>query len=1119
MKENSKERLHKVLVIGANPAGVAAANKLGEMGVPVTLVDPDPDLNAKLARHEWRLASGLPLNFAHRPGLLRILRNPQIRCLLPARIASLKHSSQGFAARIIVDPTYVDADRCILCGRCLEACPVTNPDGSKAVHAESRYMVPGRAVIDKRRTPLCQEACPLGVNVQGYLALTRAGHYAKALELIRRDNVLPAVCGRVCTHPCEAACRRSGLDGGVSIKEIKRYLADHADPVQIQRTAAKRPERIAVIGSGPAGLAAAADLARWGYAVTVLEKEDKPGGLLRYGIGPHRLPRDVLDREIRWIEHLGVEIVTSHPVDLARLESLTQDYHAVIVSVGTWKDRKLGVPGEDLQGVEGCVEFLTAVHRGKVSALPEDVVVIGDGNAAFDLARILVRLGARVTILSWFPEDLIPADPEEVREARLEGIRIIDRTRVTAFLGENGRLTHLQCVETVPGPPDAKGIPWPVTKPGAESYLMACRRAFVAIGQQADPAVFGDGSTGLSMTAQGLLVVDAQGRTSLPGIYAAGDAVSGPSSVVHAMASGRRVAQSVHAALSGEGAMAAACRPDDADLRPIVENLVYCGRPMAAHVDPSRRTCGFTEVSLGFSQAQVCAEAERCLQCGVCSECLQCLEACNSCGAVDHRQKPLEVIEQAGVVILADPHLAPPIRGEDVLRAYNTKSSAQDDVYAMIVRGFAAAGEAMILLGENAQRMKGHGLSFPPPDPPLSPEVRIGVFACRCHDSLGWSQAMTDYVASLLSRPDVVHAEVVPSACSPEGSRSLVQTIRERGLTRVVLASCVCCPLDFVCSACTDQRSRLKSALFNATGISRAMVETCNLRGEALRFFTQGEDVALARFQGLLERSIGRTRKLKSMPAPARPYNFTTAVIGVSEAAVKSALTLAQSGMEVFLFTGPQDQAVEIPSHPNIHVFHRTEIKGLRGTIGAFQLMATVDGTSQVLHAGAVILGERSRRTIPYIPDENLPPRPIKWTMQRRGVAGVPFFYPGATSVPGLFLANPPGIQASQRIKGTAAAVLAACVMPRRPRHSKGYTVTVDASRCRGCGRCAEVCPHHAISFRQNEWGYGTACVDEALCKGCGNCIAICPSNAADSPYRDRAVLEHLIQEILMEAI
>ncbi|WP_448382613.1 FAD-dependent oxidoreductase [Desulfosoma sp.] len=1115
MKESAKDRLYKVLIIGANPAGLAAANKLGEMGVPVTLVDPDPDLNAKLARDEWRLASGLPLNFAHRPGLLRILRNPQIRCLLPARVASLKHSPQGFSARIVVDPTYVDAERCTLCGRCVAVCPVTHPDGSKAVQAESRYRLPGRAVIDKRRRPLCQEACPLGVNVQGYMALTRAGRYAEALELIRHDNVLPAICGRVCTHPCEAACRRADLDGAVAIRDIKRFLADHGDPAPKRTPEPTRPEKIAVIGSGPAGLAAAADLARLGYAVTVFEKEAKPGGLLRYGIGPHRLPREVLDREIQWIESLGVEILTAHPVDLTRLDDLSRRFHAVIVSVGTWKDRKMNVPGEDLQGVEGCVDFLTRVHRGEVTTVSDDVVVIGDGNAAFDLARTLVRLGARVTILSWFPEELIPADPEEIQEARQEGIRVIDRTQVAAFLGENGRLTHLRCVETIPGPPDAKGIPWPVTKPGAESFLMACRRAFVAIGQQGDPSPFGAPEPCVALSPQGLVVVDAEACTSVPRVYAAGDAASGPSSVVHAMASGRRAARAVHRALTGEDLAPAAVRPEDRDLRPIPDDLVFCPRPVPAHVDPIRRTCGFAEVCLGLSETQVRLETERCLQCGVCSECLQCLDACNGCGAVDHHQKVWESAEQAGVVILADPDLAPPIRGEDVLRAYSTKASAREDVYAMMLRGFAAAAEAMILLGENAQRMKGHGLSFPPPDPPLSPEVRIGVFVCRCNDSLGWSPAMTEYVASLQDRPDVVHTELLRSACTPDGSRNLVQTIREKGLTRVVLASCVCCPLDFVCSACTDQRSRLKTALFNATGISRAMVETCNLRGEALRFFAQGEDTALERFRGLLERSIGRTRKLKRMPAPARPYNFTTAVIGVSEAAVKSALTLARSGMEVFLFTGPQDPDTDIPRHPNIQVFRQAEIKGLRGTVGDFQLMAMIDGTRQVIHTGAVILGERSRRAIPYVPYENLPPRRIEWAMQQRGVPGVPFFSPGATSVPGLFLANPPGVHVSQRTKGAAAAVLAASVMPRRPRHSKGYTVSVDPMRCRGCGRCAEVCPHQAVSFHQNEFGYGTAVVDEALCKGCGNCIAMCPSNAADSPYRDRSYLEHMIREIL----
>jgi len=175
-----KDRLYRVLVIGATPAGVAATNKLGEMGVPVTLIDADGNLDAKLSNPEWRLASGLTLNYALRPGLLRILRNPRIRALLPAAVHSLKHTPQGFSARVQVEPTYVDPDQCVLCGRCLDVCPAEGEDGARAIRFGGRRALPGRAAIDKRRQPLCQANCPLGVNAQGYVALTRAGRFAEA---------------------------------------------------------------------------------------------------------------------------------------------------------------------------------------------------------------------------------------------------------------------------------------------------------------------------------------------------------------------------------------------------------------------------------------------------------------------------------------------------------------------------------------------------------------------------------------------------------------------------------------------------------------------------------------------------------------------------------------------------------------------------------------------------------------------------------------------------------------------------------------------------------------------------------------------------------------------------
>ncbi|MCP4695091.1 MAG: 4Fe-4S ferredoxin, partial [Desulfobacterales bacterium] len=361
-------------------------------------------------------------------------------------------------------------------------------------------------------------------------------------------------------------------------------------------------------------------------------------------------------------------------------------------------------------------------------------------------------------------------------------------------------------------------------------------------------------------------------------------------------------------------------RPGNRDFNEIPVDLPIRKRPAMPELGPAARKNNFSEVVLGFDEHQVASEANRCLQCGVCAQCLQCIDACGEIDAIRHGKVPGEIIDRAGVVIIADPGMAPDVKGGDVVRAYGPKA-AKPDINAMIQRGFAASARAMVLLGETSRMPRGRGVSFSPPDPGLAPEIRVGVFTCRCNDSFGWMDGMDEYIAGLSSREEIVHAETMTSACVPEGASRILNTIREKGITRVVLASCVCCPLDFVCGACTDQRSRLKDVLFTATGVSRAMVETCNLRGEVLRLVEKAPDVAMERFSGLMDRSIKRAAKLIAFPTAAREYNFTIAVIGETEAGLSAARTLADAGLEVFLF-GTSDKPVrEPPAHPNIHAF------------------------------------------------------------------------------------------------------------------------------------------------------------------------------------------------------
>jgi NADPH-dependent glutamate synthase beta subunit-like oxidoreductase/NAD-dependent dihydropyrimidine dehydrogenase PreA subunit len=943
------------------------------------------------------------------------------------------------------------------------------------------------------------------------MALAHAGKYAEALELIRKDNVLPGICGRICTHPCEAACRRNDLDQPLAIRDIKRFIADSVLPNSSSaKPAATRPEKIAVAGSGPAGLAAASDLIRLGYQVTVFEKENSPGGLLRYGVGPFRLPRVVLDREIDYLSQAGVEF----RLGCEYKPSPDDDFSAIVFATGLWKDRKLNVLGEDLHGVVGCISFLSAVFRGEIKSISGKTAVIGDGNSAFEAARTLVRLGAEVTLISWFPEALIPADAAEVEGALKEGVELKTSLKVARFLGTGGNLKAVRLIPTKPGPPDAKGIPWPVSVEGGNPLEIEFERVVIAIGQTGDATHFegyGDGFT----TPDGIIRVDEKGGTGAQNVFAAGDVAMGPSSVVSAMASGRAAARAVHGFLTGQTVEhRSLSRPQESDFPPITTEIPSIPRTVMPELNRISSRDLSVEVSLGLTEDQVRSETSRCLQCGVCSECFQCIEACRAAGAISQADDSSQAAEHAGVVIIADPAFAPGIKGEDVIRAYSSKA-INPDVSAQMLRGFAAAAEAVLLLGDGAPRVKGHGISFSPPSPKLSPELRAGVFVCRCNDALGWDPELDRYISRLGENSPVEYAESVASACAQEGAASILRTIREKGLTRFVLASCVCCPLDLICSACTDQRSRLKAAIFQGTGIARAMAETCNLRGEALTLLKSDPALAVSRFKGLIQRSIGRVAHLKSLPTPGRQYNFTTALIGVSEAVAKSAQTLGQMGMEVFWFGSPDGPLSSAPDFPNVHAFLGSSAVTLKGTVGDFRVVVRMeDGGQQVFSAGSVILGNRARKNLAYMPHPDMPPHEFADSMQTKDARGVPFFVPGATSIAGLLLASPPGINVSERLKGTAAGILAATVMPRGPRQNKGYTVSINEILCRGCGRCVKACPYRAISFHHNSLGFGYAVVDEALCKGCGNCISICPCDAADSPYRDRFQLEQMIEEI-----
>ncbi len=822
--KDPKECLQKVCVIGATPAGIAATNKLGEMGISVTLIDAAPDLNEKLASDDFMMPSGVRFNYAQRPGLLRIMRNPRLRLLLPASICSIKHTPQGFSIRYKKTASYVDADKCTLCGLCWQNCPAIRPDGTRAISYGGRHALPGRPVIDKRKTPLCQANCPLGVNVQGYIALAQAGKFAEALELIRRDNFLPAICGRVCTNPCEAACRRSELDSPVAIRDIKRFLADldlSCETKSVPKIKEKRDRKVAIIGSGPAGLSCAYHLAIEGYQVTVFEKLTVLGGMLSVGIPDYRLPRNVIEAEIQVMADMGIAFKTGVEIgkDFTVSQLRDQGYEAFFVGPGLQKCKAIGIPGEDLEGVVPGVEYLRDVNLGKKVFLGDRVAVIGGGSVAIDSARTALRHGSTKPVIVYRRSlKEMPAIEQEITECRQEGVEIMTLTNPSRIIGENGRVKAVECLKMSLGEPDASGRRRPVPIEGSE-FIMEVDSVIPAIGQEFDRGGLTDDFP-CRFTDRGTMQVDPITlQTRENDVFAGGDVVIGPSTVVSAMASGRSGAFAIHRFLSGEVIESSPrCRPQELDFPQIMPETPSVPRARKGEHEPASCNGPHVEVDLGLTEEQVLSETSRCLQCGVCSDCRQCVDACSAAEAISHTDDSFEGVEHAGVVIIADPAAAPGVKGEDVIRAYSSKT-INPEVFAMMSRGFAAASEAVLLLGDSAPRIKGHGISFSPPGPQLSSELRIGVFVCRCNDSLGWDPEMEKFIYNLAEDSGIDYAESISSACSPDGAGSILRTIREKGLTRFVLASCVCCPLDFICSACTDQRSRLKAAIFQGTGI------------------------------------------------------------------------------------------------------------------------------------------------------------------------------------------------------------------------------------------------------------------------------------------------------------
>jgi NADPH-dependent glutamate synthase beta subunit-like oxidoreductase/ferredoxin len=479
----------------------------------------------------------------------------------------------------------------------------------------------GVHTAERRGTLPCQLACPAGVDVPGYVALVSQNRFKEALQLIREKNPLPSLCSRVCTRPCETACIRAKVDKPIAINALKRFVADYeaqAVAEEILPAPITRQERIAIVGSGPAGLTAAWQLLKLGYKATIFEALPVAGGMLAVGIPEYRLPKKVLQAEIETIQKLGVEIRLNTPVgkDGVQLGDLwKQGYEAIFMAVGASRNHRLSVPGEDLEGVYSALSFLRDVNLGREVRLGEKVAVVGAGNVALDSARTALRLGAgEVFIVYRRSRQEMPVNrEEEIEEAEEEGVKFHYLSGLVRLLGKDGGVTGLECVRMELGVPDASGRRRATPVKGSE-FVIEADNVIAAIGQTPDLS-FSSAQGQFKTSRTGTLDIDPDTfATSIPGVFAGGDVVSGPATVGRAIATGRRAAISIHNYLSGESLPVVEPMLPEVRLEYIdLANVAPKERATVPTLPVEERLGNFREVNLAFSPEAAVEEAKRCL--------------------------------------------------------------------------------------------------------------------------------------------------------------------------------------------------------------------------------------------------------------------------------------------------------------------------------------------------------------------------------------------------------------------------------------------------------------------------------------------------------------------------
>ena len=664
-----------VMVVGGGIAGMQASIDLAEQGFKVHLVENKSAIGGKMAQLDKTFPTNDCAMCTISPKLVETSRHPNIDLLPDTSVMDILGGPGNFTVTLHHKPRYVDISKCIACGDCAKVCPVVIPDKfneglnqRRAAYKLYPQAVPNAYAIEKRGIAPCRDACPAGQRAQGYIALIREGRWADALRVIKMDNPFPGICGRICNHRCETACNRGMVDEPINIRALKRYVTDQVyeqpresiDPAQVLFP----DQRVAIIGAGPCGLTAAQDLANAGYPVSIFEAMPVAGGMLRLGVPEYRLPSEIIEREVQDILDLGVDLHLNSQID--NLDDLfDQGYSSVLIAVGAHEGIRLPIPGADLEGVLINTHFLRDVRLGKYDqnhkgVLGKNVLVLGGGNVAIDVARSAVRLGCQVSLACLENRSEMPAHSWEVEAAEQEGVTIQAGLSFEQILpDEHNHVIGVECMQVSSFAFDETGK-LIVDKKEDSQQIIECDTVIFSVGQRAGLAFIPD-DAGVGLTDQKMIAINPNTfAATRPGVFAAGDSVSGTAFVIEAVHSGHEAAESIVRYLSGNQLERAPKPPlpvvhidqDEIEARITQGEIRIQGRVQLPELAVEQRLDNFLEVESGYDEVSAQTEAARCLACGICSECMSCTFACGV-DAINHDMPPSQSQIEVGAVILA----------------------------------------------------------------------------------------------------------------------------------------------------------------------------------------------------------------------------------------------------------------------------------------------------------------------------------------------------------------------------------------------------------------------------------------------------------------------------------